>query len=124
VFHAGFAGELSRLMAEERRSGSSRRPLSSGDRARIEAREATDRSARAFEHTLSVGGAAALLAIVLFGTAGAVVLAAAIVVAIAASGRRQAGRTEAVRPPEDPDRRWGVWHSVDPDPEYLRGRAA
>ena len=124
MFHAGFAGELSRLMAEDRRSGSGRSSLSAGDRARIEAREASDRSSRAFESALSAGGAIGLLAIVVFGVAGAVVLGSVVALAVAAAGRRRVDRTEAVRPPEDPEGRWGVWRSVDPDPEYLRGRAA
>jgi hypothetical protein len=125
MFHAGFAEELARTLAEDRRSGSAWRRLSAGDRARIQAREAAERSRRSFEHGLSVAGALGLLAIALLGPGGALLVGtAAIAVAIAAASGRPPGRTEAVRPAGEPDDRWRVWRRAEPDPEYLRRRAA
>ena len=124
MFHAGLALELAKALAEERRNRSGRRLLSEADRERIAVREETERSARAFEQGLSAAGAVILLAIVLFGTAAALVLGGvAAALAIATRGLRSVGSSDAVRPPADPDARWTVWRRVEPDPEYLRGRA-
>jgi hypothetical protein len=123
MFYAGFAGELARSIADDRTGG--RRRLSSGDRARVAAREERERSVRAFEQRLSLSAAISLLALALFGLGAAVLLGgAAIAFAIAATRRRPAPPGDAVRRPTDPDVRWGVWRRVEPDAEYLRGRAA
>lgn len=124
MFYAGIARELARSIADDR-TGGRRRHLSSGDRARIAAREERERSARAFEQRLSLSAAIALLTLALFGLGGAVLLGATtIAVAIVATRRRPVRPGDAVRRPADPDVRWGVWRRVEPDPEYLRGRAA
>jgi hypothetical protein len=125
MFHAGSAAELAKTLVEDRRNGSGRRLLSDADRERIHALEERERSARAFEQALSVGGALALLAIVLWGVAGALAFAgAAIAVAVAATRGRRVARLHGLRPSTDPDDHWGVWRRVEPDAEYLRGRAA
>jgi hypothetical protein len=124
MFHAGLANELAKTLAEERRNGSGRRLLSEADRARLAAREEAERSARAFEQGLSAAAAVMLLVIVLFGAAAALLLGgAAVAVAIATSGLRPAGSADVVGPAADPEARWSVWRRVEPDPEYLRGRA-
>ena len=124
MFHAGLATELAKALAEDRRDRSGRRFLSSADRERIAAKEEAERSARSFERGLSAAGALLLLAIVLFGATAALLLGgAALAVAIATRTIRPAGSTDPVRPPADPDTRWSVWRRVEPDAEYLRGRA-
>ena len=123
MFHAGLAGELARTLSEDRRAGSGRRLLSSADRARLDARAEAERSDRAFEQALSVGGAATLLATVLVGGGAAVLVAFGLAVAIALTGHRAPPTSGALRTPADPDLRWTVWRRVEPDAEYLRGRA-
>lgn len=123
MFHAGFAGELARTASEDRRAGSGRRTLSSADRGRLAAREEAERSERAFERALSAAGAATLLATVLLGVGAAVILAIGVAVATAITSVRSSASSADLRPPADPDLRWTVWRRVEPDREYLRGRA-
>jgi hypothetical protein len=124
VFHAGFATEMAKMSSEDRRERSGRRLLSSADRGRIAAREEAERSARSFERGLSAAGALVLLAIVVFGAVAALLVGgAALALTIAMRRIRPTGPTSPVRPVADPEARWSVWRRVEPDPEYLRGRA-
>ena len=109
MFHQGFAGEFGKVLAHDRmRDG--RRPL---DRAHV--------VGSPLDRLLSLGGSLALLSLVLLGAAGAAVLAIAIgsVLGVAAA-RVDPRRRRALRSAD----RWQVWRVHEPDPEYLRGRAA
>jgi hypothetical protein len=113
MFHQGFAGEFARVLAKDRvRDG--RPPL---DRAHV--------PGSPLDRLLSLGGALALLALVLFGAVGVAVLTIAIgsVLALVAAG--VGPRRDEPTPPGPESRdRWRAWRVHEPDPEYLRGRAA
>jgi hypothetical protein len=120
VQHIGFPTEIAETIVQDRVPGARLRRLPRGDVGRVEARLVADRQGREYERRLSGLGAAALLVLVLLGPVAVAVLAltAALAVAIEAAVADRFGR--AFPASED---RWQVWRRVDPDPEYLRGRA-
>lgn len=91
-------------------------------------------SSRSYEHLLSMAGAFALLAVALLGPVGAGLLATAVAFSIVLGARLRAvapptglawvRRSPADRKAPEADDRWLAWRVVEPDTEYLRGRAA
>jgi hypothetical protein len=116
----GFATELAKTIVEERAAGAGLRRLPRGDVERVEARLAAERQARAYERRLSAVGAIALLTLILVGPAAVAIVAlgAALAAAVAPT---IADRLARVFPRSED--RWQIWRRVDPDAEYLRGRA-
>jgi hypothetical protein len=111
--HQGLAPELSRALADDR------------DRA-VNRPRPRRRSDRSFDHLLSIGGAAMLLALALAGPLVAVAVSAAIAVAIAAAHRPPAEepRTPRVRAASAPRDRWWMWRIVEADAPGSGRRAA
>lgn len=123
MLHPGLAPELARALQADRLPAQGLRRIPTGERAREAARAEAERSRRSFDRSLSLVGAATLLATVLIGPAGALVAAAgavAAVIAPAAVAWLDERRGRAWRPAD----RWQRWRWAEPDPEYLRGRAA
>jgi hypothetical protein len=123
MLHGGLAPELARALQADRLAAEGVRRIPAGERVREAARAEAERSRRSFDRSLSLVGALTLLAIVLLGAAGALVAAAAAVsaaIAPAAAAWLEERRGRAWRPAD----RWQRWRWAEPDPEYLRGRAA
>jgi hypothetical protein len=123
MWHPGLAPELARALQADRLPVQAARRIPTGERAREAARAEAERSWRSFDRSLSLVGAATLLATVLIGPPGALVAAAGAVaaaIAPAAAAWLDDRRGRAWRPAD----RWQRWRWTEPDPEYLRGRAA
>jgi hypothetical protein len=120
VLHMGFANELAKTIVEQRAAGARIRRIPDGEVDRVEARLVADRQARAYEGRLSAAGAIALLLLIVVGPVAlaALALGALLVAAIAPTLVDRLGRAFPMS-----DDRWQVWRRVDPDAEYLRGRA-
>ena len=120
MLHMGFANELAKTIVEQRAAGARIRRVPPGDVERVEARLVAERQARAYEGRLSAAGAVALLLLVVIGPAAvaALALGALLIAAIAPTLVDRLGRAF----PRSDDR-WQLWRRVEPDAEYLRGRA-
>ena len=124
MLHMGFASELAKSIVAERGSGATVRRVPDGDVARVEARLEDDRRAGAVEGRHSILGATGFLMLLVFGPAVMAVGALALGIGAAIVPTVLDRRARAIAGDLDPDDRWLVWRRIDPDPEYLRGRAA
>lgn len=117
MFHQGFADALAKVLVADRIGAMDRRPP--------RFRPSVSRT----DAVLSLLGAAALLALVLFGPAGVALVgligAAAFRSLRDLSGRRARGDDPPEASSPETKDRWRVWRVHEPDAEYLRrGRAA
>lgn len=122
--HMGSASELAKAIVAERGAGATIRRVPRGEVARVEAGLETDRLAEAFESRLSAVGATGFLVLLVLGPAALAVGALALVLEAAIAPAVLDRRARAIAGDVGPDDRWLVWRRIDPDPEYLRGRAA
>lgn len=124
MLHMGFASELAKAIVAERGSGTPIRRVPGGEVARVAARLEDDRRARAFESRLSASGAIGFLVLLVFGPAAMAVAALALLLAAAIAPTVLDRRARAIAGDHRPADHWLAWRRIDPDPEYLRGRAA
>lgn len=128
MLHAGLAIELAKALEQERR-----RVVRPAPRGSVDDRGArrVGASTGTIEHLLSAVGAVSLLAIILLGPIGIVASVAIMVIIVTLGSRpprpaRPSAEEPAVAGPlgHEAADRWSAWRVVEPDPEYLRRRAA